>query len=334
MLVHMFQTILNQIENFILIYNHKFYYHKKLIFCKNYGENMQINDVDIKNTYAEGFGIKVTRILVTAATQELAKIAATEATGYGTSVIGCPAEAGIDCFVPADETPDGRPGYAIMICHAGKKALDNELMERIGMCILTAPTAAAFNLLESEDVLKTGFKLKYFGDGFEKDLEIAGKTVHSIPIMSGDFLVESTFGFKDGVAGGNFFILAKDQMTGVKAAQLAVAAIANVEGVITPFPGGMVASGSKVGSNKYSFLPASTNEKMCVTLKDEVDSDIREDADGVFEIVIDGIDEESVKAAMKAGIQAACAVDGVLEISAGNFEGKLGSYIMNLHDLF
>ena len=334
MLVHMFQTILNQIENFILIYNHKFYYHKKLIFCKNYGENMQINDVDIKNTYAEGFGIKVTRILVTAATQELAKIAATEATGYGTSVIGCPAEAGIDCFVPADETPDGRPGYAIMICHAGKKALDHELMERIGMCILTAPTAAAFNLLESEDVLKTGFKLKYFGDGFEKDLEIAGKTVHSIPIMSGDFLVESTFGFKDGVAGGNFFILAKDQMTGVKAAQLAVAAIANVEGVITPFPGGMVASGSKVGSNKYSFLPASTNEKMCVTLKDEVDSDIREDADGVFEIVIDGIDEESVKAAMKAGIQAACAVDGVLEISAGNFDGKLGSYIMNLHDLF
>ena len=334
MLVHMFQTILNQIENFILIYNHKFYYHKKLIFCKIYGENMQINDVDIKNTYAEGFGIKVTRILVTAATQELAKIAATEATGYGTSVIGCPAEAGIDCFVPADETPDGRPGYAIMICHAGKKALDHELMERIGMCILTAPTAAAFNLLESEDVLKTGFKLKYFGDGFEKDLEIAGKTVHSIPIMSGDFLVESTFGFKDGVAGGNFFILAKDQMTGVKAAQLAVAAIANVEGVITPFPGGMVASGSKVGSNKYSFLPASTNEKMCVTLKDEVDSDIREDADGVFEIVIDGIDEESVKAAMKAGIQAACAVDGVLEISAGNFDGKLGSYIMNLHDLF
>ena len=152
--------------------------------------------------------------------------------------------------------------------------------------------------------------------------------------MSGDFLVESTFGFKDGVAGGNFFILAKDQITGVKAAQLAVAAIANVEGVITPFPGGMVASGSKVGSNKYAFLPASTNEKMCVTLKDEVDSDIRADADGVFEIVIDGVDEESVKAAMKAGIQAACAVDGVLEISAGNFDGKLGAYIINLQELF
>ena len=295
---------------------------------------MEINGVDIKDNYAEGFGIKVSRILVTAATEELAKIAATEATGYGTSVIGCPAEAGIDCFVPAKETPDGRPGYVIMICHAGKKALDHELMERIGMCILTAPTAAAFNCLESEDVLKTGFKLSYFGDGFQKELEIDGRKVHSIPIMSGDFLVESEFGFKSGVAGGNFFILAKDQMTGVKAAQLAVKAIQNVPGTITPFPGGMVASGSKVGSNSYAFLPASTNEKMCVTLKGEVDSNIREDADGVFEIVIDGVDEESVKAAMKAGIQAACSVDGVIEIDAGNFEGKLGSYILNLHDLF
>ena len=152
--------------------------------------------------------------------------------------------------------------------------------------------------------------------------------------MSGDFLVESEFGYKDGVAGGNFFILAKDQITGVKAAQMAVEAISKVEGVITPFPGGMVASGSKVGSNEYAFLPASTNEKMCVTLKDKVDSDIREDADGVFEIVIDGVDEETVKAAMRAGIVAACSVDGVLEISAGNFDGKLGAYIMNLHDLF
>ena len=202
------------------------------------------------------------------------------------------------------------------------------------MCILTSPTAAAFNCLESETTLKTGNKLKFFGDGFEKECEIDGRKIHSIPIMSGDFLVESEFGYKDGVAGGNFFILAKDQMTGVEAAQAAVEAISKVEGVITPFPGGMVASGSKVGSNKYAkFLNASTNEKMCVTLKGEVDSDIRDDADGVFEIVIDGVDEESVKAAMKAGIEAACAVDGVLEISAGNFDGKLGAYIMNLQEL-
>ena len=295
---------------------------------------MEINGVKIRDIFDEGFGIKVTRMIVTAATKKLALIAATEATGYGTSVIGCPAEAGIDCYLDPSETPDGRPGYAIMICHGSKKKLDHELMERIGMGILTAPTTAVFNALDSEEVLKTGNKLKFFGDGFQEKLEIDGRTIHSIPIMSGDFLVESAFGFKDGVAGGNFFIMANSKMSALVAAEAAVDAIAGVEKVITPFPGGMVASGSKVGSNKYEFLGASTNEKMCVTLKDKVDSDIPDEVNGVMEIVIDGADEESVRAAMKAGIEAACTIDGVLEISAGNFDGKLGAYLINLHDLF
>ena len=295
---------------------------------------MEINGVKINDTFAEGFGIKVTRMIVTAATKKLALIAATEATGYGTSVIGCPAEAGIDCYMPPTKTPDGRPGYAIMICHGSKKKLDHELMERIGMGILTAPTTAVFNALDSEEVLKTGNKLKFFGDGYQEKLEIDGRTIHSIPIMSGDFLVESAFGYLDGVAGGNFFIMANSKMSALVAAEAAVDAIGAVGKVITPFPGGMVASGSKVGSNKYEFLGASTNEKMCVTLKDKVDSDIPDEVNGVMEIVIDGVDEESVKAAMKAGIEAACNVDGVLEISAGNFGGNLGAYKLNLHDLF
>jgi formylmethanofuran--tetrahydromethanopterin N-formyltransferase len=123
-------------------------------------------------------------------------------------------------------------------------------------------------------------------------------------------------------------------MSAVVAAEAAVDAIHNVPGVITPFPGGMVASGSKVGCNNYEFLNASTNEKMCVTLKDKVDSDIPDDVFGVMEIVIDGVDEESVKEAMKQGIEAACNVDGVLQISAGNFGGNLGAYKINLQDLF
>ncbi len=296
---------------------------------------MEINGVNIKNNYAEAFGIKVTRLLVTAANQELAKVAATEATGYGTSVIGCPAEAGIDCYVPPTKTPDGRPGYAIMICNGSKKKLDHELLERIGMCILTAPTTAVFNLLEGDEKLKTGFKLKFFGDGYEEKVEIGDKSMFAIPIMSGDFLVEEKFGYKEGVAGGNFFILADSQMSGLVAAQVAVDAIKSVEKTITPFPGGMVASGSKVGCNSYDFLDASTNEKMCVSLKEKgMESNIREDAHGVFEIVIDGEDEESVRSAMKAGIEAACTVSGVIEIDAGNFGGNLGAHKINLHDLF
>ncbi len=297
---------------------------------------MDINGVEIQDTFAEAFGIKTSRLLITAATKRLAKIAATEATGYGTSVIGCPAEAGIDCYVPPSETPDGRPGYVIMICNMSKVKLDVELLERIGMCILTAATTAVFDVMEEPDgSLAIGKKLKFFGDGYEKKLEVAGKTVYSIPLMSGDFLVEEGFGIKDGVAGGNIFIMAENQPAGLLAAEAAVDAVAKIPGAITPFPGGVVASGSKVGSNKYKFLGASTNEKMCVTLKDEVpDTEIPEDVNGVYEIVIDGVDEAAVKAAMKAAIEAACSVQGVLKISAGNFGGDLGAYKIALQDLF
>ncbi|KZX16742.1 formyltransferase/hydrolase complex subunit D [Methanobrevibacter cuticularis] len=297
---------------------------------------MQINGVDIKDTYAEAFGIKVSRLLVTAATKKLAKIAATEATGYATSVIGCPAEAGIDGYVPPTETPDGRPGYNIMICNSSKKQLDHELLERVGMGILTAATTAVFNALEDEDEkLKIGFKLKFFGDGYEKELEIDNRTIYSIPIMSGDFLVESELGIKDGVAGGNFFILANSQMEALIAAEAAVDAIHAVPGTITPFPGGVVASGSKVGCNNYNFLNASTNEKMCVTLKEEVvETEIRDDVHGIYEIVIDGVNEEQIRKAMSEGIKAACTISGVREISAGNYGGSLGAYKINLRDLF
>jgi len=296
---------------------------------------MEINGVEIEDTFAEAFGIQVSRILVTAATEKLAKIAATEATGYGTSVIGCPAEAGIDCYVPPEETPDGRPGYIIMICNMNKKKLDHEVMERVGMCLLTAATTAAFDAMEDADEkLTTGKKLKFFGDGFEKKLEIAGRTIFSIPIMSGDFLVEGELGIKAGVAGGNFFILGDSPSSALIAAEVAVDAINAVENVITPFPGGIVASGSKVGS-KYKFLNASTNEKMAITLKDEVeDSEIPADVNGIYEIVIDGATEEAVKEAMKVGIEAATKVPGVLKISAGNFGGNLGAYNIKLHELF
>ena len=294
---------------------------------------MEINGVNIQDTFAEGFGIKVSRMIITAATKHLAKIAATEATGFATSVIGCPAEAGIDQYIPPTESPDGRPGYAIMICHMSKKALGGQIMDRIGQCVLTAPTAAAFNALESDEAFPTGKQLKFFGDGFETEKDVNGKKMHVIPIMSGEFLVEDEMGWKDGVAGGNFFIMADSQMASIVAAEAAVDAIHAVAGVITPFSGGMVASGSKTGS-KYSFMSASTNEKECVTLKDQVDTELPENVFGNMEIVIDGVDEESVRAAMKAGIEAACQVPGVLEIGAGNYGGSLGPYQIHLQELF
>ncbi|OPY54443.1 MAG: Formylmethanofuran--tetrahydromethanopterin formyltransferase [Methanosaeta sp. PtaU1.Bin112] len=292
---------------------------------------MEINGVQIEDTFAEGFPIKMARVTVTAVTEHWATEAAREATGFGTSVIGCSAEAGIEGIVGGDETPDGRPGVNILICNMGYKNLENSLLFRIGQCILTAPTAAAFSgMPDAEKQFDTGKKLSFFGDGFQKQVESNGRNVWRIPLMSGDFIVEQSFGAVDGIAGGNFLILAQNQAAGLMAAEAAVGAIGKVKGVITPFPGGVVASGSKVGS-RYKFLKASTNTAFCTSLREDGVCTLAEDVSAVFEIVINGVSREAISAAMKAGINAACRVPGVLKISAANYEGKLGTHQFPLH---
>lgn len=292
---------------------------------------MEINGIAIEDTFAEGFPIKMARVLITAVTERWAIEAAREATGFGTSVIGCPAEAGIECIVSGDETPDGRPGVNILICNMGYKNLENSLLFRIGQCVLTAPTTSAFSgMPQAEKQFDTGRKLKFFGDGFEKQAEMYGKSVWTIPRMSGDFIVEQSFGAVDGIAGGNFLILAQNQSAGLMAAEAAVDAIGKIKGTITPFPGGVVASGSKVGS-KYKFLKASTNTAFCTSLREDGVCTLAEDISSVFEIVINGVSKEAIGAAMKAGINAACRVPGVLKISAANYEGKLGTHQFPLH---
>lgn len=298
---------------------------------------MQLNNVEIEDTFAEAFDIYVSRFLITAATEKFAKIAADETVGFGSSVIMCPAEAGIDQYVPPSETPDGRPGYIVMICHPKKEELEHQLLERIGQCVLTSATTAVFDAMgdDAEEKLKIGFKLKFFGDGFESKDEIDGRTVYKVPIMSGDFIIEGELGIKKGVAGGNFFVMAENQASALVAAEVAVDAIENIPGTITPFPGGIVASGSKIGS-KYKFMAASTNEKFCPTLKgvEGVTCEIPEGITGIYEIVIDGVDEKAISKAMKEGISAAVKIPGVKRIYAGNYDGTLGAYQIWLEKLF
>jgi len=189
-----------------------------------------------------------------------------------------------------------------------------------------------FNGLEAEE--KLPIKLHFFGDGYEYEKAVGGRKVWAISIMGGEFICEEEYGVKSGVAGGNFFIFAKDQMSALTAAENAVSAIQHVEGTITPFPGGVVSSGSKVGSKKYKFMHATTNERFCPTLRAKVEgSAIPEGVNAVYEVVIDGVSEEAVKTAMRVGIKAAVKVPGLVKISAGNFEGKLGKYQFRLKEV-
>ncbi len=294
---------------------------------------LAINNVPIEDTFAEAFPMTAARSIVTAETPEWAQTAGTVATGYAASVIGCDAEAGIERILSPEDTPDGRPGVSLLFFAFSRDALQKALINRVGQCVLTCPTTACYNglpLVKDKNV-RIGGNLRFFGDGFQISKKLEGRRFWRMPVMDGEFLCEDVFGTVKGVAGGNFLILGQTQVTALAAAQAAVAAIRQVPGVILPFPGGIVRSGSKVGS-KYKKLRASTNDAFCPTLRGQVNSSLPEGVNAVYEIVIDGVDLSSVEAATRVGVRSAC-LPGVVRISAGNYGGNLGPHHLHLHQL-
>jgi formylmethanofuran--tetrahydromethanopterin N-formyltransferase len=293
---------------------------------------VRVNGVEIEDTFAEAFGMRAARVIVTAKNEAWVRNAALTATGFATSVIACGAEAGVERWLGPEQTPDGRPGASLLIFAMSEKDLEDQLLRRIGQCIMTCPTTSCFNGLQGEKSVKVGAKLRFFGDGFQLSKRVEGRRFWRIPVMEGEFLVEEEFGIKRAVGGGNFLILGEDEDCTLEAAERAVERIRRVEGVVAPFPGGVVRSGSKVGS-KYRFLKASTNTEYCPTLRPLVRSRVPEGVNCVLEIVINGLDEGSVRRAMREGIEGACSVRGIRRISAGNYGGKLGKYLFHLREV-
>lgn len=276
-----------------------------------------------------------TRVIITAQNLKWAYHAANAMTGFATSVIGCGVEAGIERELSTEETPDGRPGVSILMFAMGSKVLMQQLETRMGQCILTCPTAAAFSGIDGEDKINLGKNLRYFGDGFQTSKLIDGRRYWRIPVMDGEFLTEETTGMVRAIGGGNFLILATSQPAALAAAETAIEAMKQVPNVIMPFPGGVVRSGSKVGS-KYKTMFASTNDAFCPTLKGATNTELSPEIESVMEIVIDGLTFDDVALSMKAGIEAICnlgANSGVKRISAGNYGGKLGPHLFKLHDI-
>jgi formylmethanofuran--tetrahydromethanopterin N-formyltransferase len=294
---------------------------------------LEINGVTIEDTFAEAFPMTGAQVIVTARTPEWALTAARMATGYAASVIGCDAEAGIERTLAADETPDGRPGIRLILFAFSRDALQKAVVNRVGQCILTCPTTACYNALPlvKGKTIRVGGHLRFFGDGFQFSKKLESKRYWRVPVMDGEFLCEDVFGTVKGVAGGNFLILGTDQALTLQAAEAAVEAIRRVAGVILPFPGGIVRSGSKVGS-QYKKLRASTNDAYCPSLRGQVNSALPDHVNAVYEIVIDGLDLAAVEEATRAGVRAACR-PGIVRISAGNYGGKLGPHHLHLHQL-
>ena len=294
---------------------------------------MIINGVVIDQTFAEAFLMRATRVIITAQNEKWAMISAQAMTGFATSVIACGCEAGIERVLSPEETPDGRPGVAVLIFAMGGKGLAKQLETRAGQCVLTSPTSALYAGIDSDKPIPLGKNLRYFGDGFQTSKLIGGKRYWRIPVMDGEFLTEATTGQVDAVGGGNFLVLAQSQPQALAACEVAIEEMRKIPNVIMPFPGGVVRSGSKVGS-KYKALGASTNDAFCPTLKGITKTDLSPDIESVMEIVIDGLSKADIDKAMRVGIQTVCALGaeaGIKRISAGNYGGKLGPFSFHFH---
>ena len=287
---------------------------------------MKIRGVLIEDTFAEAFTMRVARIVITGRSTRWVRAAALKLTGFATSVIGCKCEAGVERELAASETPDGRPGVSVLFMTASKDDMGKRLIERIGQTVLTCPTTACYDGLPGlPDRVGVGSALRFFGDGFQSSKVIAGERFWRIPVMEGEFLVQEKFGMLKGVAGGNFLILARSADAALAAAEAAADAMASHPGIFLPFPGGAVRSGSKVGSRRIKSMIASTNDAYCPTLRAITQTALPEGVNSVLEIVINGVDSPAIASAMRVGIDAACR-DGVVQISAGNYGGKLGPH--------
>jgi formylmethanofuran--tetrahydromethanopterin N-formyltransferase len=291
---------------------------------------VQIRGVSIVDTFAEAFSMRAARVIITGRTAGWAREAATRMTGFATSVIACKCEAGIERELSSDETPDGRPGISVLFFTMSSDELPKRLIERIGQTVLTCPTTACFNgLLDTPDRIGIGKALRVFGDGFQSSKVIGGERYWRIPVMEGEFLVQESFGMQKGVGGGNFLILAESADAALAAAEAAVEAMRGAAGVILPFPGGIVRSGSKVGGKRYKKMIATTNDAFAPTIRAITATELPDGVNSVLEIVLDGLDVPAISSAMRVGIDAACR-DGVRAITAGNYGGKLGPHHFHL----
>ncbi len=292
-----------------------------------------LGDTQVDDTFAEAFPMRFARLVITAATDAWAQEAARSMTGFATSVIGCKCEAAIERPLAPEQTPDGRPGIAVLLFAMDREGVGKRVLERVGQSVMTCPTTACFDgLAAAERTAALGSSLRYFGDGFQASKVIVGQRFWRIPVMEGEFLVSESVGIGRGVGGGNLVIGAADDEAALAAAQAAAEAMRG-DGIALPFPGGIVRSGSKVGALTSKSMPASTNHRLAPTLRAQIpDTLVPEGVGALFEIVIDGVSEEAVRESMRRGLHTAAGA-GASYVTAANFGGKLGEFHFPLSEL-
>ncbi len=295
---------------------------------------LELHGVEVEDTYCEAFEGLFTRFIITARDGKRLKQAAYGSTALPSTVFG-EAEGGVERWLQPMETPDGRVGAVVQIwVNGGRGAegrLEQELGKRVRQGILVVPTTRVFDALPSEYSIDTMARIGHCGDGYEEVIRRYGRELISIPLMMGDFLIERRLGYRIGVMGGNIWLMAGSEEAALEAGEKALKGLGEVEGTIAPF--GICSAGSKV-ETRYPEIGPTTNHPYCPTLKGMIkDSRVPEGVASIPEIVIDGMDLAAVKRGMRAAMEGAAGVEGLLRISAGNYGGKLGKHRIYLKEL-
>lgn len=297
----------------------------------------------VEDTFAEAFEGLYVRFIVTADDEGTLKKAAKDATAMPSGVIGR-LEGGIERWLSPKETPDKRKGAVLQLWKGldKEKPLENtverfekELSYRIRQDILVKPFTAVFDNIRAKPEGKMDMmeRVGHCGDGYEWEEQLYGRSIVIVPLMVPDFLIERYIGYARGISGGNFWIMCRTKEAVMEAGMAALDAIHRVDGVITPFD--ICSAGSKT-ETRFPLIGPTTNHPYCPSLREKLgrDSMVPNVVKYIPEIVINGVSMSAVKEAIKAGIEASLAVDGVVKVSAGNYGGKLGEYKIYLRELF
>jgi len=295
--------------------------------------------VEVEDTYAEAFDGLYCRIIITAKDETRLKRSVYGSTALPMAVVGR-TEGGVEKWLSPRETPDKRIGSVVQFWgaideskpfEASLKKFVREVSYRIRQEILVEPTTCVFNTSDSDKKFDTLDTVGHCGDGYEWEEEYYGRRVIIVPIMMPSFHIERYLSYGIGVSGGNIWLMCTDEDSALKAGDKALEAIHKVGGVITPFD--ICSAGSKP-ETKYPEIGPTTNHPYVPSLKGKIpDSRVPLGVNSIPEIVINGISLDTVKAAMKESIRAVRGMRGVVKISAGNYDGKLGKHKIYLREL-
>ncbi len=302
---------------------------------------MELNGVEVEDTYCEAFEGIVSRLLVTLRDEQLIQYTAAQCSALPSIVVGR-TEAAIERWVRGDETPDKNHGFILQVWgnwdpkkpEKSLKKFYKELGLRIRQGILVVPTTTVFNYLTMSKTFDMMESVGYCGDVYQKEVELFNRKMIRIPLMMGDWFIEQEIGYQTGVSGGNIWLMCDTEKAALKAGKRILNALYPMENIITPFA--ICSAGSKTvyEGQPHKSIGPTTNHPFCPTLRGKIkDLAVPEGVNSIPEIVINGLTLVDVRSAMKIAMKEASKVKGVLKISAGNFCGTLGKYHISLKDL-